>query len=127
MTIDHVALYVEDLQGARDFFLRYFEAQANDGYHNPKTGLRTYFLTFASGARLEVMTRPRMVARGDEPVQTGYIHLAFNTGSREAVDALTERLRADGYEVLSEPRVTGDGYYESCVLGPEGCQLELTV
>ncbi|NLI20157.1 MAG: glyoxalase [Clostridiales bacterium] len=127
MPIDHIAMYVHDLEGARDFFVRYLQATANDGYHNLRTGLRTYFLTFGQGARLEIMTRPRMVERGDEPVQTGYIHLAFNLGSREAVDALTTRLAGEGYEVLSGPRVTGDGYYESCVLGPEACQLELTV
>lgn len=127
MQIDHIALYVHDLEAARDFFIRYLHAVSNEGYHNPKTGLRSYFLSFGDGARLEIMTRPRMVERGDEPVQTGYIHVAFNLGTREAVDALTKRLCDDGYEVLSNPRVTGDGYYESCVLGPEACQLELTV
>lgn len=127
MQIDHIALYVHDLEAARDFFIRYLHAVSNEGYHNPKTGLRSYFLSFGDGARLEIMTRPRMVERGDEPVQTGYIHVAFNLGTREAVDALTKRLSDDGYEVLSNPRVTGDGYYESCVLGPEACQLELTV
>jgi len=127
MQIDHIAMYVHDLEAARDFFVQYLGATANNGYHNQKTGLRTYFLMFEGGARLEIMTRPRMIERGDEPVQTGYIHIAFNLGSREAVDALTERLAGDGYEVLNAPRVTGDGYYESCVLGPEACQLELTV
>ena len=127
MRIDHLAMYVHDLEDARKFFQRYFNAVSNEGYHNKRTGLRTYFLSFDKGARLELMTRPRMVERGDEPVQTGYIHMAFNLGSREAVDALTAKLANDGYEVLSEPRVTGDGYYESCILGPEACQLELTV
>ena len=127
MRIDHIAMYVHDLEAARAFFIHYFGAVSNEGYHNRKTGLRTYFLCFEDGARLELMTRPRMVERGDEPVQTGYIHLAFNLGSRDAVDALTAQLAGDGYEVLSDPRVTGDGYYESCVQGPEACQLELTV
>jgi len=127
MQIDHVALYVRDLEAARDFFLRYCGATANEGYHNPKTGLRTYFLTFENHARLELMTRPEMTNRDPAVCQTGYCHLAFHTGSRDAVDALTDRLRADGFAVVSGPRVTGDGYYESCVRGPEGCLLELTV
>ena len=127
MQIDHVALYVRDLEAARNFFLRYFGASANGGYHNPKTGLRTFFLTFEDGARLELMNRPEMADHDPLAVQTGYCHLAFHTGSREAVNALTERLRADGCPVTGEPRVTGDGYYESCVQGPEGCLLELTV
>ena len=127
MRIDHIALYVHDLLAARDFFVRYLSAIANDGYHNPTTGLRTYFLTFEDGARLELMNRPGLTERDPARIQTGYIHLAFALGSREAVDTLTTRLHTDGYEVASDARVTGDGYYESCVIGPEGCQIELTV
>jgi len=126
LRIDHVALTVRDLETARAFFTRYFGASANDGYHNPKTGLRTYFLTFETGARLELMTRPELAPGGGAPYRAGYAHLAFALGSREAVDALTACLAADGWTVQSGPRVTGDGYYESCVLGPEGCLLELT-
>ncbi len=126
MMIDHAALYVRDLEAARDFFIRYFGASANGGYHNPKTGLRTYFLTFSEGARLEVMTRGGLPEGDPSAEQTGFTHLAFTLGGREAVDALTARLSADGYAVIGGPRVTGDGYYESCVLGPEGCRLELT-
>ena len=125
MRIEHIALTVRDLEAARAFFEQYFQASSNNGYHNPVTGLRTYFLTFDGGARLELMTRPAL-PEGTEP-RIGYAHLAFALGSREAVDALTARLRADGWAVASGPRVTGDGYYESCVAGPEGCLLELTV
>jgi lactoylglutathione lyase len=125
MRIEHVALTVRDLEAARDFFIQYFQASSNDGYHNPKTGLRTNFLTFDGGARLELMTRPNLP---DVAVPSiGYTHLAFALGSREAVDLMTARLQADGYALVSGPRVTGDGYYESCVAGPEGCLLELTV
>ena len=126
MNIEHIALQVQDLQAAKAFFLRYFHASAGNPYHNPKTGLYTCFLNFESGARLELMTRPGVSAEGNALFQTGFIHLAMSLGSREAVNALTATLQADGYDVLSGPRVTGDGYYESCVKGPEGCMLELT-
>ena len=126
MRIEHVAMYVNSLKEARDFFVRYFGAVSNEGYHNKKRDFRSYFLTFEDGARLELMNRPGMEDPQKAGARTGYIHLAFSAGSREAVDALTNRLRADGCEVLSGPRVTGDGYYESCVLGPEGNQIEIT-
>ena len=95
-------------------------------YHNPRTGLRTYFLSFGDGARLEVMARPDTVERSQSALLTGYIHVSFSVGSREAVDSLTATLRQDGYNVMDGPRVTGDGYYESCVSGPEGCLVEIT-
>ncbi len=127
MRIEHVALYVKDLEGAKDFFVKYFGAQANGGYHNRKTDFRSYFLTFADGARLELMNRPDVAENKKEPVQTGYIHVAFSVGSKERVDELTGRLKEDGYKVLSGPRTTGDGYYESCILDSEGNQIEITV
>ena len=127
MRIEHVALYVSDLEGARDFFVKYFGAQSNKGYHNQATDFRSYFLTFDDGTRLEIMTRPGLFDPPKSPVRTGFIHLAFSAGSREAVDALTAHLASDGYEVLSGPRTTGDGYYESCVVAIEGNQIELTV
>ena len=127
MKIEHAAMYVNDLEGVRDFFVRYFDAVSNDGYHNIKTGFRSYFLCFSDGARLEIMNRPDMSDGDKDVMHTGYIHLAFSTGSREKVDELTKKLKDDGYEILSSPRTTGDGYYESCVLGPEGNQIEITV
>ncbi len=127
MKIEHVAMYVNDLTGTRDFFVKYLGARANDGYHNTKTDFRSYFLTFDDGARLEIMNKPGMEDLPKELNRTGYAHLAFSLGSKDAVDALTERLRGDGYEVVSGPRTTGDGYYESCVVALEGNQIELTV
>ena len=127
MKIEHAAMYVNDLEGVRDFFVRYFDAVSNDCYHNIKTGFRSYFLSFSDGARLEIMNRPDMSDGDKDVMHTGYIHLAFSTGSREKVDKLTKKLKDDGYEILSGPRTTGDGYYESCVLGPEGDQIEITV
>ena len=127
MKIEHVAMYVNDLEAVRDFFVKYFDAVSNEGYHNVRTGFRSYFLNFYDGARLEIMNRPDMSDDDKALARTGYIHLAFSVGSQENVDALTKRLKADGYVVVSGPRTTGDGYYESCILGPEGNQIEITV
>lgn len=127
MKIEHVAMYVNDLEKARDFFISYLGASVNDGYHNTTTDFRSYFLTFDSGARLEIMHKPEMEDQKKSPVRTGYIHLAFSVGSKEKVDSLTQQLKDDGYEVISGPRITGDGYYESCVVAIEGNQIELTV
>ncbi len=127
MKIEHIALYVNDLSGAKDFFCNYFHAVANQGYHNKTTDFRSFFLTFSDGSRLEIMNKPGMNDPEKSSNRTGYIHLAFSVGSREAVDALTARLKDDGYEVLSGPRTTGDGYYESCVVGFEGNLVEITV
>ncbi|MCL2053289.1 MAG: VOC family protein [Oscillospiraceae bacterium] len=125
MKINHIAVYVRDLEETRVFYEKYFGATANKQYHNPKTGLKTYFLTFNGEPRLEIMQKPNLPETGIEGEHLGYIHLAFSTGSREAVDELTERLRSDGYTILSEPRTTGDGYYESCVCDVEGNRVEI--
>ena len=127
MKIEHIALYVNDLEGARDFFVKYFGAISNEGYYNTCTDFRSYFLTFEDGARLEIMTKPDLTDSGDFLNRYGYAHIAFSVGSREAVDDLTARLKADGYPVYSGPRITGDGYYESCILGFEGNLIEITV
>lgn len=126
MRIEHIAMYVNDLEETKDFFVKFFGAISNDKYHNSKTGLQTYFLTFEDNARLEIMTRPDMISSEKSLMQTGYIHLAFSVGSKEKVDKLTSELEEAGYKVLSGPRTTGDGYYESCILGPEGNQIEIT-
>ena len=127
MKIEHAALYVNDLEAARDFFVTYLGGKANGGYHNQKTDFRSYFISFDGGARLELMTKPEM-ADPEKPLnRTGYAHIAFSTGSREAVDELTGKLRSAGYEVISGPRTTGDGYYESCIVAVEGNQIEITV
>lgn len=127
MRIEHVAMYVNDLEAARDFFIKYLGASSNDGYHNQKTGFRSYFLSFSDGARLEIMNKPQMDDAEKTLARTGLIHIAFSVGSRERVDELTEELKRDGYEVVSGPRTAGDGYYESCVIGIEGNQIEITV
>ena len=127
MIIEHVALYVNDLVRAKDFFVKYFNAKSNDGYHNKKTDFRSYFLSFNDGARLEIMNKPEMSDLPKDLARTGYVHIAFSVGSKDKVDTLTAELKADGYEVMSGPRTTGDGYYESCVVAMEGNQIEITV
>lgn len=127
MRIEHIAMYVNDLEKAKDFFETYFQASSNEMYHNRTTGFRSYFLSFEDGARLEIMNKPEM-ADGEKPLaRTGYIHIAFSVGSIEKVDLLTRELKKDGYQVVSGPRTTGDGYCESCIVGIEGNQVEITV
>lgn len=127
MKIDHIAMYVNDLEKAKDFFVKYLGAESNEGYHNETTDFRSYFLTFDEGARIEVMNKPNMADEEKGLARTGYVHIAFNVGSKEKVDELTAVLRTDGYEVVSGPRTTGDGYYESCVVAIEGNQIEITI
>lgn len=127
MYIEHIAMYVNDLEAAREFFIKYFHATSNEGYQNKTTGFSSYFLSFDNGARLEIMKKPVMEDGEKTLTRTGYVHLAFSLGSQEAVDELTEKMKRDGYSVISGPRVTGDGYYESCMIGVEGNQIELTV
>lgn len=127
MKIEHIAMYVNDLEQVRQFFEKYFGGRSNGLYYNKKTDFRSYFISFEDGARLEIMTKPGIEDEEKKLARTGYIHLAFSVGSREAVDRLTERLRGDGYQVLNGPRTTGDGYYESCVVGIESNQIEITV
>ncbi len=125
--IEHIAMYVTDLEKARDFFVKYLGGTSNDGYHNVNTGFRSFFISFEDGARLEIMTKPEIVDDIKPLNRTGYAHIAFSVGSKDKVDELTNRLKEDGYEVISGPRTTGDGYYESCIVGIEGNQVEITV
>ncbi len=127
MKIEHIAMYVNDLEKTKNFFEKYFNASSNNVYQNSKTGFRSYFLSFGDGARLEIMNKSEMEDSVKSLQRTGYIHLAFSVGSKEEVDRLTEVLKADGYEVISGPRTTGDGYYESCVVGIEGNLIEITI
>lgn len=126
MKIEHIAMYVNDLERAKDFFTKYFNATADAGYFNKTTGFHSYFLIFEDGARLEIMNQPDMVDNEKVLPGTGYVHIAFSVGSKTSVDILTERLKGDGYQVISGPRTTGDGYYESCIRGIEGNLIEIT-
>ena len=126
MKIEHIAMYVNDLEAARDFFVTYLGGKANELYHNKSTGFLSYFISFDDGARLELMNKPEMEDQTKPLNRTGYAHIAFSVGSRERVDELTEALRTAGFAVVSGPRTTGDGYYESCIVAVEGNQIEVT-
>ena len=127
MKIDHIAIYVCNLEGARDFFMQYFGAKSNEGYHNKRTDFRSFFLSFDDDTRLELMARPQLADMEKVWERTGYAHLSFSVGSKERVDALTAQLKADGFEVVDGPRTTGDGYYESAIVGFEGNLIEITI
>lgn len=127
MKIEHIAMYVNDLEAAKEFFIKYFDAVSNEMYHNQRTGFKSYFLSFEEGARLEIMTKEVMEDTKKTLTRTGFIHLAFSVGSKEKVDSLTSKMKEDGYEVISGPRTTGDGYYESCIVAVEDNQIEITV
>lgn len=129
MKIEHIAIWVRDLELMRAFYIKYFNAHSNSKYTNHKKHFESYFLSFDDGARLEIMKMPTIPDSQDDIHKqfTGLIHFAMSVGSKEKVDALTEQLRNDGFEVIGEPRTTGDGYYESVVLDPEKNRIEITV
>ncbi|MEL7385927.1 MAG: VOC family protein, partial [Pseudomonadota bacterium] len=119
----------ERLEELKAFYEKYFNAVSNDKYHNPTKQFSSYFLSFESGARLELMSMEGVTAceKSHAMQVTGLAHFAFALGSQKAVDQLTKTLVDDGYQWIDGPRQTGDGYYESCVLDPDGNRLELTV
>ncbi|MBC1723084.1 VOC family protein [Listeria seeligeri] len=125
MKIEHIALWTSDLEKMKDFYVTYFRATANDLYENKTKGFSSYFLSFETGARLELMKRTDVSEEVTEE-KLGWTHIAVATESKTAVDELTEKLRAAGFEVVGEARTTGDGYYESVVLDPEGNRIEIT-
>lgn len=126
MKLEHISIYTEDLERLKQFYTMYFSGKANDRYQNETTGLQTYFIAFEGGARLEIMKRPGLAKSDRSALSCGLTHLAFQAGSRELVDELTERLVRDGYVLKSRPRETGDGYYESCILDPDSNEVEIT-
>ncbi|WP_425667324.1 VOC family protein [Vibrio tubiashii] len=129
MKIEHIAIWTKQLEVLKEFYIKYFNATANEKYHNPSKKFSSYFLSFDRGCRLELMEMEGVPESKDDLYEqfTGLIHFAISLGSEQAVDELTARLVADGYERVDGPRHTGDGYYESCVFDPDGNRLELTV
>lgn len=127
MKLEHLAIWVEDLEKMKAFYCRYFDMISGEKYHNPTKKFSSYFLSFASGARIELMHRPDISESVGLNPYLGYAHIAISTGSKENVLTMTETLRKDGYTVSGEPRTTGDGYFESVILDPEGNSIELTI
>lgn len=129
MKIEHLAIWVKDLENMKAFYEKYFDGKAGALYHNVKKNFKSYFLSFDTGCRLELMHRPDIPVNKNEvhSEYQGIIHFAVSVGSPEKVDTLTETLGNDGYAIAGEPRTTGDGYYESVILDPEGNRIEITV
>ncbi|PKO13720.1 MAG: glyoxalase/bleomycin resistance/extradiol dioxygenase family protein [Chloroflexi bacterium HGW-Chloroflexi-10] len=128
MHINHIAIWTSDLERLKLFYQTFLNAACGLKYINPHRRFESYFLTFEQGARLELMTIPDLKDIGsDRSLLLGYSHLAFSVGSEKKVDELTERMRDVGVKIISEPRRTGDGYYESVVADPDGNSVELTV
>ncbi|UZR99314.1 VOC family protein [Chondrinema litorale] len=128
MKLEHIAVWTYQIEALKAFYEKYFEAKASEKYVNEKKKFHSYFLSFDGGARLEIMEMEGVpVSENDIYKQfTGLIHMAFELESQSAVDLLTERLHQDGFEVVGQPRITGDGYYESVILDPDGNRLEIT-
>ena len=125
MRIEHVAMYVNDMERAKNFFVKYFKADASELYHNFNSGFSSYFLTFDGGSRLEIMQRPAMEDQPKGTYRTGYHHIAIEVGDRKDVDDMTKKIQDDGYRVFSGARTTGDGYYMSSIYDEEGNTIEI--
>ena len=125
MKIEHIAIWTNNLEELKEFYVKYFDGQAGEKYYNPKKEFESYFIGFESGARLEIMRKAGIKDKVQKEV-LGYAHLAFSVGSKEKVDQLTNNLEEAGYEVVGGPRRTGDGYYESSVLDPDDNKVEIT-
>lgn len=126
IVITHVAVYATELEKTKDYYLTYFGGKSNDLYKNSE-GFSSYFITFDSGARLEIMNHRDMEKRDVIDKANGWSHVAFSVGSREKVLEITKRITEAGYELYSGPRNTGDGYFESCVADPDGNRVEITL
>jgi|SRR5687767_10743486 len=129
MKIEHIAIWAKDIEKLKNFYSHYFHATAGEKYFNPKKNFHSYFLSFDTGCRLELMQMPGILDNQEHTQASQYFgltHLAISVGSSGLVDHLTKQLRKDGYVIASEPRTTGDGYYESVILDPEGNRLEIT-
>jgi lactoylglutathione lyase len=127
MRIEHVAIWVKDLEVMRSFYEKYCNATSNEKYHNTKKRFSSYFLSFTDGPRLELMEKPTIKNVDFNEEYFGLAHFAISVGSKEKVKSLTDALRDDGFTIVGEPRTTGDGYYESLILDPEGNRIEITI
>lgn len=128
MRIDHIAIWTQHLEKMRHFYEKYFQGKAGEKYINPRKNFESYFIEFDSGTRLELMEKLEIKSKLHDDLENylGITHFAISTGGRKRVDLLTEQLRLDGFSIIGEPRVTGDGFYESIVLDPDGNKVEIT-
>ncbi len=124
MKVEHIAIWVEDIEKMKAFYQKYFDVSSTELYHNKKTDFRSYFLTFEEGSRIELTTKQHLSDRVADSL--GYAHIALAVGDKSAVDDFAERFVKDGYPLLNGPRTTGDGYYEAIIQDPEGNLIELT-
>ena len=127
MKIEHIAIWTIDLEKMREFYLQFFDLISNEKYHNPKKNFSSYFLSFPTGTRIELMFKPEIVEIvKTAEINVGLTHFAISVGSKEKVDELTNLIGQNGYRIVGEPRTTGDGYYESVISDPEGNLIEIT-
>ncbi|MBR6013053.1 MAG: VOC family protein [Selenomonadaceae bacterium] len=125
MKIEHVAIYVNDMEAEKNFFVKYFDAKTSEKYSNFRNDFSSYFLTFDDGSRLEIMNRTSMTDPAKTPYRTGFHHIAMEVGDRKDVDDIVKKLDADGYKILNGARTTGDGYYAAVVDDNEGNEIEI--
>lgn len=128
MNINHIAVWSKNIELLKEFYCHWFNANAGKRYHNPKKNFTSYFITFADGeASLEIMNVPEIIDHNIADKFKGFCHISISLGSKEKVDDMTGRMRNSGITILGEPRITGDGCYESVIADPEGNIIELTV
>lgn len=129
MTLEHVAIWTNQMEILKEYYVKYFQGKSNEKYSNSSKDFHSYFLSFASGARLELMTMPGLPVNQNDTIQKqhlGIIHLAFGVDTIEEVEEKAKQLQADGFPILSGPRKTGDGYYEFETLDPDNNRIEVT-
>jgi lactoylglutathione lyase len=128
MTIDHVAIWTNQLEILKGYYVKYFNGRANKKYTNKVTGFESYFISFDSGTRLEIMQKPGIPENLNDRVtkqHQGLIHLSFGVEYMELVNRKSEEMAKAGFRILRGPRKTGDGYYEFETLDPDNNRIEV--
>jgi lactoylglutathione lyase len=129
MILEHAAIWTDNLEILKDFYVKYFDGKASKKYINKAKKYESYFISFRSGARLEIMTRPDLAENMNDTVgrqHKGIIHLAFEAATKLEVDEKAMEFTANGFQILDGPRITGDGYYEFVTLDPDNNRIEIT-
>jgi len=129
MILEHAAIWTDNLERLKDFYVQFLDGQSGEKYVNPKKSSESYFITFGHGARLELMTKPNLPENQNDTIHSqhiGIIHLAFETATKKEVDEKARLFESNGFEILDGPRTTGDGYYEFVSLDPDKNRIEIT-